>query len=290
MKSSVCNKIACLKFSSIISVANGKSVMFFSMLLPIYIFCSWSCVFITKLQIKYNVCFFFVYIPIHTKRLNSLIIQMLSAADENHVYSHALETVYRVTYILHTQIHHKVQFVLILICKWLKKEKKITKATKKRAFLLCINISHWWFWCENRAVFIANTNVICGFALCGAHSISATYIGSEYVSKMKIICCDFIAWLVWLSTKLCCNFHFHTFCFENVPSCGDYYVGFIYCWLFSHCDFMQVYPPSLHCSLSFCLDHMTKPQTRLLLFISVNGFWACLIFAQLNLVVMFTAV
>lgn len=106
-----------------------------------------------------------------------------------------------------------------------------------------INISHWWFWCENRAVFIADTNAVYGFPLCGAHSISATYIGAEYVSKMKIICCDFIAWLVWLSTKLCCNFHFHTFCFENVPSCGDYYVGFIYCWLFSHCNFMQVYPP-----------------------------------------------
>lgn len=176
------------------------------------------------------------------------------------------------------------------------KEEKITTVTKKtRIFTVnCdtgINISHWWFWCENRAVFIADTNAICGFPLCGAHTISATYIGAEYVSKMKIICCDFIAWLVWLSTKLCCNFHFHTFCFENVPSCGDYYVGFIYCWLFSHCNFMQVYPPpSIALSLSFCLDHMRKPQTRLLLFISVNGFWACLIFAQLNLVVMFTAV
>lgn len=258
-----------------------------------------------KLRLYYKIankiqCMFLFRIHSHTYTLdstrhNSLIIQKLSAADENHVYSHALETVYRVAYILHTQIHHKVQFVLILISKWLKKKKKITTATKKtRIFTVnCdtgINISHWWFWCGNRAVFIVDTNAICGFPLCRAHPISASYIGAEYVSKMKIICSDFIAWLVWLSTKLCCNFHFHTFCFENVPSCGDYYVGFIYCWLFSHCNFMQVYPPPPHRSLSFCLNHMRKPQTRLLLFISVNGFWACLIFAQLNLVVMFTAV
>lgn len=146
MKSSVCNKIACLKFSSIISVANGKSVMFLSTLLPIYIFCSWSCVFITKLQIKYNVCFFFVYIPIHTHthstQFNSLIIQKLSAADENHVYSHALETVYRVAYILHTQIHHKVQFVLILICKWLKKRQKNNNSNKKNAHFYC-ELRYW---------------------------------------------------------------------------------------------------------------------------------------------------
>lgn len=84
--------------------------------------CSWSCVFITKFQIKYNVPFF---------------IQNLSADDESHlfVYKHTHTHTHCSSCLLsrafYTQIHHKVQFALILI--WKKREKE---REKKRAKIL----------------------------------------------------------------------------------------------------------------------------------------------------------
>lgn len=133
---------------------------------------------------------------------------------KNHIYSNMLLKLFTESHLLYTQIHHRVQFVLILISKWMKSQSK--SKTKNAISFSTVNCDgyiprHWWFSCEKRAVFIADTNTICGFPLCVPHTHSA-----KYVKEMRIICSDLVALVVWLSTKLCCNFHLDTFCLENV--------------------------------------------------------------------------
>lgn len=135
---------------------------------------------------------------------------------KNHIYSNMLLKLFTESHLLYTQIHHRVQFVLILISKWMKSQSRSNSKTKNAISFSTVNCDgyiprHWWFWCEKRAVFIADTNTKCGFPLCVPHSFCG--ICERNANYMQWLGC--LARLAFDQTLLQ-FFHLDTFCFENV--------------------------------------------------------------------------